>query len=78
MDKWRPIETAPTDGNSFLAVTSYGLQCVMRFNGCSKTLERTVTCRRCDGMGLGNLVLWHPLPEISTEQLTREEKTDGI
>ena len=59
--KWKPIETSPKDGSEFLALTDYGKRCVMRFSG--GEIRRVTTCRRCDGMGLGGLTYWHPLPE---------------
>ena len=59
---WQPMETAPKNGNTFLALTSYGEPCTMKYNG--KKFVRTVTCRRCDGFGLGHLVYWTDIPEF--------------
>ncbi len=58
--EWQPIETAPKDGSEFIAITDYGKMCIMHFNG--ERIVRTVTCRRCDGMGLGGLTLWTSSP----------------
>ena len=63
---WQPIETAPTDGTEVLAITDYGLLCVMRWNEVSERLVRVATCRRCDGMGLGSLVAWCTIPEYNS------------
>ena len=59
--EWQDMKTAPRDGSKFIAITSYGEQCVMRFDG--EEIIRAVTCRRCDGMGLGGLSHWMPLPQ---------------
>lgn len=60
-DPWNPIESAPDD-RPFLAITSYNLMCVMRRQGDGK-IVRNVTCRRCNGMGLGSLSHWAELPD---------------
>ena len=67
---WHNIDTAPKDGTAFLAVTNYGKYCVMRYSMVSGDFVRSVTCRRCDGMGLGGLTHWMPIPVLLTNEVS--------
>lgn len=62
--KWESIDTAPKDGSRFVALQGGKTPCVMQYNRFQKDFVRTVTCRRCDGMGLGSLTHWAELPEL--------------
>ena len=62
---WQSISEAPKDGKPFLAITKSGENCVMYWNG--EEVVRSVTCRRCGGLGLDNLTHWQPLPAPPTE-----------
>ena len=74
-NEWLPIETAPKDGKDFLAVTDYGQTCVMKWGG--EGFVRSVTCRRCGGMGLGSLTHWCKLPGPPNKALESDLKNAG-
>ena len=71
--RWIPVEERlPEEEQEVLAVTSFNSQCTMIY---SRDIEentvdfiRAVTCRRCDGMGLGSITHWMPMPTLPKER----------
>jgi hypothetical protein len=61
---WKPISTAPKNID-FLALTKHGHACVMIWHEEADEPVRAVTCRKCSGFGLGNLMYWTEIPSFA-------------
>jgi hypothetical protein len=71
MTNWNPIETAPKDGSTFVALTKHNLPCTMYYSKLEREFRRRVTCKGCAATDLEDKLYWMPLPNspITNERI---------
>ncbi len=66
LSPWIEIESdgsnLPKEGTEILIVTDYGLRATVTYR--DGQFVRLLSCRRCDGMSLGSVIAYMPIPEL--------------
>jgi len=64
--KWISVDERMPEENQDVLTFSIAGMCAMTYR--ADGFVRSITCRRCYGMGLGGITHWQPLPEPPKEQ----------